>query len=777
MAMARASSGLAYPERFHAAASYAGFGGSGNSSDITISKFSNETALLLYGLYQQVRAISAIGSGVCIIAVMAGGVMFLDVEATVGPCAIPKPRAWSPVEQNKWTRLVFATVALLWQFLSKEDFLCLLINPYESGYILSCWHGLGNMPSAEAMRLFVKILEEEDPAWYSRVPEFVIEPVVDVEMNDNQKVNSIAPNGNYYPETKTIPAENGSVLETQDKDVVLEGFGSVGVYDQWIAPSISGQRPKPRYEHGAAIVQDKMYVFGGNHNGRYLNDLQVLDLRTLSWSRVETKAAVDSVESSSPVPLSPCAGHSLISWGNKLLSIAGHTKDPSESVTVKAFDPLTSTWSILKTYGKAPLSRGGQSITLVGSNLVMFGGQDAKRTLLNDLHILDLETMTWDDIDAVGVPPSPRSDHAAAVHAERYLLIFGGGSHSTCFNDLHVLDLQSMEWSTPAPQGEIPSPRAGHAGVTVGENWFIVGGGDNKSASVKTLFLLLKGSRHFQLQFELRHYTWANRLLSGYRSFEINKSNLGASETMVLNMSTLVWSVVTTVQGRVPLASEGLSLSVSSYNNEDIIVAFGGYNGRYSNEVNVLKPSHKSSLQSDMIDRSVPDSVAALHNATNLNGESEIEVGQEGKIREIVMDNVDSEPVNIKSEDNGEHILATLKAEKEELEATLTKEQLLTLQLKQELAEAITRNAELTKASELQSVRGQLASEQSRCFKLEVDVAELRQKLQAMETLQKELELLQRQKAASEQAALDAKQRQSSGGVWGWLAGSPTNQN
>lgn len=38
-----------------------------------------------------------------------------------------------------------------------------------------------------------------------------------------------------------------------------------------------------------------------------------------------------------------------------------------------------------------------------------------------------------------------------------------------------------MEWSRPTQLGEIPTPRAGHAGVTVGENWFIVGGGDNKS--------------------------------------------------------------------------------------------------------------------------------------------------------------------------------------------------------------------------------------------------------------------------------------------------------
>ncbi|EXB37162.1 hypothetical protein L484_013526 [Morus notabilis] len=127
-----------------------------------------------------------------------------------------------------------------------------------------------------------------------------------------------------------------------------------------------------------------------------------------------------------------------------------------------------------------------------------------------------------------------------------------------------------------------------------------------------------------------------------------------------------------------------------------------------------------------------------------------------------------------KGEKSSEHVLASLRAEKEELESSLNKEKMQSLQLKQDLAEAETRNTDLYK--ELQSVRGQLAAEQSRCFKLEVKLAELRQKLQTMETLQKELELLQRQKAASEQAALSAKQRQGSSGVWGWLAGTPPDR-
>ncbi|KAH1195900.1 Acyl-CoA-binding domain-containing protein 4 [Glycine max] len=589
--MARASSGLQYPERFYAAASYVGFDGSSPTKSLT-SKFPQSTALLLYSLYQQ---------------------------ASVGPCNITEPSTWKIVEHGKW----------------------------------ASWNQLGNMSSTEAMRLFVKILEEEDPGWYSRLSNSVVEPVIDVQMNHNSKVEPVIENGNSYPETKTISisTQNGSEVGTQDKDTVVEGFGSVEVYDQWIAPPVSGGSPKARYE--------------------------VLDLRSWTWSKIEAKTGVES-----PTTSIPCAGHSLIPWGNKLLSIAGHTKDPSESIQVKVFDLQMATWSTPKIFGKAPVSRGGQSVNLVGKTLVIFGGQDAKRTLLNDLHILDLETMTWDEIDAVGVPPSPRSDHTAAVHVERYLLIFGGGSHATCYNDLHVLDLQTMEWSRPMQLGEIPTPRAGHAGVTVGENWFIVGGGDNKS---------------------------------------------GVSETIVLNMSTLAWSVVTSVQGRVPVASEGLSLVVSSYDGEDVLVSFGGYNGRYNNEVYVLKPSHKSTLQSKIIENSIPDSVSAIPNVTN------------------------------KSKGD---IVSVLKAEKEELESSLVKEKHHALQLKQDLAEA-------------ESFRGQLASEQSRCFKLEVEVAELGQKLQTIGTLQKELELLQRQKAASEQAALNAKQRQSSGGVWGWLAGTP----
>lgn len=64
-------------------------------------------------------------------------------------------------------------------------------------------------------------------------------------------------------------------------------------------------------------------------------------------------------------------------------------------------------------------------------------------------------------------------------------------------------------------------------------------------------------------------------------------------------------------------------------------------------QVHVLRPSHKSTLQAKMIGTPEPDNVSAVHNATNATRdlESEADAGPDGKIREIVVDNIDGEVI------------------------------------------------------------------------------------------------------------------------------------
>ncbi|KAL6622700.1 hypothetical protein ACP70R_032579 [Stipagrostis hirtigluma subsp. patula] len=502
-------------------------------------------------------------------------------------------------------------------------------------------------------------------------------------------------NGIASEEPKAIVMENGKSVDVQDKEVRMEGLCSLSDHDQWTWLSVSGHLPKPRYKHGAAVVQQKMYVFGGNHNGRYLGDIPVLDLISLSWSKLEAKSQREPSESVETVSFSACAGHSLIPWGNKIICLAGHTRAPTESLSVKEFDPQTCTWSTLRTYGRSPSSRGGQSVTLVGETLVVFGGEGHGRSLLNDLHILDLETMTWDEFETTGTPPSPRSEHAAACYAERYLLIF---------------DMLQMEWSRPEQQGITPEPRAGHAGVTIGEYWFITGGGNNRK---------------------------------------------GVSDTLVLNMSTYVWSVVTSLEARAPPTSEGSSLVLHTINGQDFLISFGGYSGRYSNEVYALKPSLKPSVPSQQIDKPEANSVAHISAAENSTRKVifEIEELQDEK--------------GINRSDSSKTLVQVIKGERNQVEDRLNQEQLQSLRLKQELASVENRNVELTE--ELHSVRDQLSVEQERASKLENDVSELQQRLQKMDALQKEFESLRRDMdTGSEAAASSSNQPPRGRGFWRW---------
>ncbi len=48
-----------------------------------------------------------------------------------------------------------------------------------------------------------------------------------------------------------------------------------------------------------------------------------------------------------------------------------------------------------------------------------------------------------------------------------------------------------MEWSQAQTQGTVPSPHAGHAGATIGNSFYIIGGGDNKSGIYNSSLLFL----------------------------------------------------------------------------------------------------------------------------------------------------------------------------------------------------------------------------------------------------------------------------------------------
>ncbi|KAF5752220.1 hypothetical protein HS088_TW01G00128 [Tripterygium wilfordii] len=314
-----------------------------------------------------------------------------------------------------------------------------------------------------------------------------------------------------------------------------------GNSENWMLLSIAGEKPTPRYNHAATVIGNRMIVVGGESANGMLDDVQVLNFDRFSWSTGSSKLYLSP--SSLPLKIPACKGHSLVSWGRKALLIGGKTDAVSERISVWAFDTETECWSLMEAKGNIPISRSGHTVVIANSVLIMFGGEDAKKRKLNDMHRFDLKSLTWLPLHCKGTGPSPRSNHVATLYDDKTLFVFGGVSKSRTLNDLYSLDFETMIWSRIKIKGFHPSPRAGCCGVLCGTKWYISGGGSKKK----------------------RH-----------------------AETLIFDILKVEWSVAGASPPSSITANKGFSLVLVQHKEKDFLVAFGGFKKEASNQVEAM---------------------------------------------------------------------------------------------------------------------------------------------------------------------------------------------
>ncbi|VFQ84923.1 unnamed protein product [Cuscuta campestris] len=149
-------------------------------------------------------------------------------------------------------------------------------------------------------------------------------------------------------------------------------------------------------------------------------------------------------------------------------------------------------WNVLVTTGQGPGPRDSHSAVVVGHKMIVFGGTNGSKKV-NDLHVLDLQTRIWARPECQGTPPSPRESHTATLVGRDKVVVFGGSGEGEAnyLNDLHVLDLKSMSWTSPKVEGRVPSPRDSHCAFAIDHNLFVYGGdcGDRHQGEVDVLDL------------------------------------------------------------------------------------------------------------------------------------------------------------------------------------------------------------------------------------------------------------------------------------------------
>lgn len=104
---------------------------------------------------------------------------------------------------------------------------------------------------------------------------------------------------------------------------------------EWTRVAISGPAPAGRYGHAVAMVGTRFYVFGGQMDGEFLNDLWAFDLNTrklllISSDRasahivkeVRNKACWELIKPSSNEGPARRTGHTCITYGDRIIMFA-----------------------------------------------------------------------------------------------------------------------------------------------------------------------------------------------------------------------------------------------------------------------------------------------------------------------------------------------------------------------------------------------------------------------------------------------------------------------
>ncbi|KAI2075371.1 Negative regulator of mitotic exit [Ophidiomyces ophidiicola] len=210
---------------------------------------------------------------------------------------------------------------------------------------------------------------------------------------------------------------------------------------QWSRAVPPGPRPAGRYGHTLNILGSKIYIFGGQVEGIFFNDLICFDLNALQNPGNKWEFLVRNSHEGGPPPgqVPPArTNHTIVSFNDKLYLFGG-TNGVQWFNDVWCYDPMTNVWSQLDYVGFIPAAREGHAAALVNDVMYVFGGRTDEGMDLSDLAAFRITTRRWYSFHNMGPGPSPRSGHTMTASGKQIIVL--GGEPSSEPRDFHELGL------------------------------------------------------------------------------------------------------------------------------------------------------------------------------------------------------------------------------------------------------------------------------------------------------------------------------------------------
>ncbi|KAI7907203.1 uncharacterized protein BX663DRAFT_495173 [Cokeromyces recurvatus] len=212
-------------------------------------------------------------------------------------------------------------------------------------------------------------------------------------------------------------------------------------------------------------------------------------------------------------------------------------------------------WETLKTVkGTPPCKRYGHTASLWNNCIIIFGGCNEYQEYCNDVHLFNIEKMTWFQPEFNGSIPA-RYLHTASVYDDKLFIYGGFAKNSDCtyvLDELSILDLKTFHWTK---HHGIP-PRYNHSATLIGHKMYIYAGKDEHGSTVSDLFvvnlntppytphLVLSTSNNSQMVLlKSQHFCEAicGKLVIFGRYLINNNTNESSYGLWMLDLDTFIW--------------------------------------------------------------------------------------------------------------------------------------------------------------------------------------------------------------------------------------------
>ncbi len=306
--------------------------------------------------------------------------------------------------------------------------------------------------------------------------------------------------------TGTAPAaREGCTLATVgDKMLLFGGSTSAGLSNElwefkagewtYLNAHISGRLPRPRARHSVAVVNDTMYVVGGDMGS------PDTDAEVFLYHTKDAGSTLVFPNSSSTLFPPATRGHTLISLDTSIFFFGGMEASHLPEFYQINLETTTLEWSNLaepRTTQLTPSARKHHSVVSLGNTIYLFGGMS---TLSDELWSYHSNHGTWNLLSSArrglwgpllpgmsSASPEARKLHAMTSVGDRILLLHGGRTNTGLSNEMWHYEFEAGEWyRNPGLLGKQPSAREGHAMTAVNLTVYLFGGntgGDSTALS------------------------------------------------------------------------------------------------------------------------------------------------------------------------------------------------------------------------------------------------------------------------------------------------------